>query len=195
MKAGGLLTHLEKFGTYFGLKLSSVVFGATEQLSQTLQGKDTTIQEAKSAALLTISHLRRQRMDSTFSRFYDHVFREAHDITNEPVLLRKHKIPKRINDGAQCYQHETSKDYYGQKYYEVYDIVSNEIFRCFNQRDFTIIAEYEKLLLNAANNFDFTIPEPVHTTYEDDVQIDWLSVQLKMLPDIKKAWGNYRNTN
>ena len=60
VKAGGLLTHLEKFGTYFGLKLSFVVFGATEQLSRTLQGMDTMIQEAKSAALLAISHLKRQ---------------------------------------------------------------------------------------------------------------------------------------
>ena len=117
------------------------------------------------------------------------MLKEAHDITNEPVLPRKRKIPKQINDGAQCYQQEIPKDYYRQKYYEVYDIVSNEISRRFDQRDFTIIAECEKLLLNAANNFDFTIPEPVHTTYKDDLHIDQFSVQLKMLPVIIKRHG------
>ena len=85
------MTQLEKFGTYFGLKLSFVVFGATEQLSRILRGKDTTIHEAQSAALLTISHLKRQRTDSAFSRFYDYVLREAQDMINEPILPRKHK--------------------------------------------------------------------------------------------------------
>ena len=165
-----------------------MVFNATEQLSRTLQGKDTTIQEAQNAALLTIAHLQRHRTDAVFVKFYDHVSSEAHDLTNEPVLPRKRKIPRRISDGAQCYQHETPKDYYRQKY-EVFDVVSNEISRRFDQSDFTIVAECEKMLLNAANNFDFTIPESVCTIYKEDIQIDRLSVHLKMLPDIIKRHG------
>ena len=103
VKAGGLLTHLEKFGTYFFvLSYHSWYLVPLNNYHEHYRVKDTTIQEAKSAALLTISHLKRQRTDSTFSRFYDHVLREAHDITNEPVLPRKRKIPKQINDGAQC---------------------------------------------------------------------------------------------
>ena len=86
VKAAGLLTQLEKFGSYFGLKLSFMVFGATEQLSRILQGKDTTIQEAQSAAFLIIPHLKRKRTDATFAKFYDHVLSEGEDLTNEPVL-------------------------------------------------------------------------------------------------------------
>ena len=50
-----IVQQLEKFSTFFGLKLSFMVFSATEQLSRALQGKDTTIQEAQSAAFLTIA--------------------------------------------------------------------------------------------------------------------------------------------
>jgi hypothetical protein len=45
VKAGGFLAQMEKFSTFFGLKLSRVVFAASEQLSLSLQGKDITVQE------------------------------------------------------------------------------------------------------------------------------------------------------
>ena len=40
---------MEKFSTYFGLKLSLLVFGAPEQLSATLQYRGVNAQEATSA--------------------------------------------------------------------------------------------------------------------------------------------------
>ena len=70
MKAGGCLALMERYSTFFSLKLSFLVFSCTEQLSCTLQGKDTTIQEAKEAALLTESHLRRRRSDAAYNEFY-----------------------------------------------------------------------------------------------------------------------------
>ena len=85
---------LEKFATFFGLKLCFMVFSSTEQLSQTLQGKDTTIQEVKGAAMLAESHLRRQRTDDAFEKFYELVINEAQDLTEEPVLPRRKKIPR-----------------------------------------------------------------------------------------------------
>ena len=47
MKAGGYLNLLEKFSTYFGLKLSLFVFSVTEQLSTTLPSQSISLQEAK----------------------------------------------------------------------------------------------------------------------------------------------------
>jgi len=61
MKVGGFLQQMEKFSTYSGLKLGYLIFSVTEQLSCTLQGKDTTIQEAKEAALLSGRYLRKLR--------------------------------------------------------------------------------------------------------------------------------------
>ena len=74
MKAGGFLVRMEKFSTYFSFKLCFLVFGATEQLSCTLQGKDTTIQEAQRAAPLTESYLKRQSCLMTFiSKSFNHL--------------------------------------------------------------------------------------------------------------------------
>ena len=56
-KAGGFLSQMEKFSMYFGLKLSYLVFVATEQLSLTLQGRDTTVQDATLASELAVSYL------------------------------------------------------------------------------------------------------------------------------------------
>ena len=50
-RANGILAQLERFDTYFGLKL---VFSATEQTSIALQGKNTTVQEA---LLMAVSHI------------------------------------------------------------------------------------------------------------------------------------------
>ena len=62
-KAGGFLTQLEKFSTFFGIKLSYLIFSGIKQLSLTLQGKDTTVQEAADAAELALRYLKRQRED------------------------------------------------------------------------------------------------------------------------------------
>ena len=43
-KASGLLINVEQFHTYFGLRLSYMVFVTTEQLPTTLQRKDITAQ-------------------------------------------------------------------------------------------------------------------------------------------------------
>ena len=60
-RANGILTQLERFDTYFGQKLSHLVFSATEQTSNALQGTSTTVQEALVAANLAKSYLVRQR--------------------------------------------------------------------------------------------------------------------------------------
>lgn len=42
-KANGIFSHFECFDSFFGLKLSRLVFSATEQTSIALQGKSTTV--------------------------------------------------------------------------------------------------------------------------------------------------------
>ncbi len=45
LKVGGLLAALDKFQTLFGLKLGHLIFGASETLSKSLQGKNTSVQQ------------------------------------------------------------------------------------------------------------------------------------------------------
>lgn len=127
MKAGGYVAQLEMFSTFFGLKLCFFEFSATEQLSRTLQAKDTTIQEANEAALLAESHLRRQRSDTAYDVFYEKTLLESNTLTSEPKLPRKRKPPKQASNESDCYFHVTPWDYHRQQYYEVLDVVSNEL--------------------------------------------------------------------
>ena len=69
LKANGLLHTMEKFSTYFGLKLGYLIFSVTEQLSCTLQAKDTTCQEAKEVALVSVSYLKKLHNDEEFKSF------------------------------------------------------------------------------------------------------------------------------
>ena len=57
-KAGGYLALIEKFYTFFGLKLGFFIFSGTELLSLSLQGKDTTVQKSVNAAELAVKLFR-----------------------------------------------------------------------------------------------------------------------------------------
>ena len=47
--AGGICALMEKFPTYWGLKLSHIIFSITEELPRTSQYEDLTAQEAHKA--------------------------------------------------------------------------------------------------------------------------------------------------
>ena len=108
LKANGLLHTMEKFSTYvFGLKLGFLIFSVTEQLSCTLQGKDTTCQEAKEVALVSVNYLKKLCNDEEFKMFNTQVIRSSQGLTDEPTLPRKRKILKRINNGVESHQFNT----------------------------------------------------------------------------------------
>ena len=96
MKANGYLTSMQQFGSFFGLKLLYLIFAATEQLSLTLQGKDTTIQEGYQAAVVARSYFEKQRTDAAYDTFYSVVVTKSKDMTDDPVLPRR-RPPRRID--------------------------------------------------------------------------------------------------
>ena len=99
-KARGLLIQMESFELYFSLKLSYAFFAAVEQLSINLQAKDTTVGEELKGARLLRSHLSTLRSDDKFSVFYDDVLQSSQGLTDEPVLPRYRKIPRKLDDGS-----------------------------------------------------------------------------------------------
>lgn len=86
---------MTKFTTFFGLKLSRLVFSVTEQLSVTLQGHDVNAQQAVSAAKATKEYLQRLRSHTTYEHFYKTVVTDSANLTDEPTLPR----PKRYQEG------------------------------------------------------------------------------------------------
>ena len=107
---------MEKFCTFFGLHLSHLVVSATEQLSLSLQGKDTTVQEAIQASNLAVNYLERQRSDEAFNYFYDCLTETSKELTSEPSLPRYARRSRRIDDGEPSHRFETPKSYFRQQY-------------------------------------------------------------------------------
>ena len=184
-KAGGYLAQMEKFSTFFGLNLSHLIFSGTEQLSLTLEGKDTTIQEGTMAAELAAQYLQRQRTDESFTAFYSRVVDSAKELTSPPVLPRYRQPPKRLDGGSSAHLFSTPECYFRKQYFEVLDLMIHELKRWFQQERGMPVAEViERVLLDAANGtFSGELPQELQM-YKNDIDLTRLKVQLQMMPDL-----------
>ena len=98
---------MKSFGTYFGLKLSFLVFSAAEQFSTNFQAKDMTVAEGSRGALSLIVHYTSLRTEAAFCTFYKSALKFAGDLTDEPALPRLWKMPRRLDEGAQPYDYSS----------------------------------------------------------------------------------------
>ena len=125
-KAGGYLALMEKFSTFFGLKLGFLILSGTEQLSLSLQGKDTTVQESVNAAELAVKYLERLWQDSSFEQFYSQTVEASRDITSPPVLPRFRRPPRKPGDvGAYNHEFNSPQAYYRRQYFEALGLLIN----------------------------------------------------------------------
>ena len=155
-------------------------------MSQTLQGKDTTIQEAVNATDLAIRYLTRLRSDTTFVDFYSKVVENSKELTSDPVLPRYRRPPQRIDDGEAPVHFSDAKSYFKQQYFEILDLLVNELKRRFQQkRGLPVMSILEKVLLDSVNNTfcSSELPEEF-AIYKSDLDLSRLKVQLSMLPDL-----------
>ena len=107
-KAGGILAQLHTFDTYFGFKLSHLVFSATEQLSCFLQTKDVSLQEALRPAAVAVRFFERNRSDEAFCYFYKQVVEESKNFTEPPTLPRIRRPPRRYDSDSDPLKHLTT---------------------------------------------------------------------------------------
>ena len=196
-RAGGLKTSMEKFSTFFSLKLSHFLFAASEQLSLSLQSKDISAQEAFKAASLTKSYYHRQRNDENFDKFYLSILQESErtEHVKEPKLPKLRKVPKRIDGGAESHVCQTPKKHYRRIFFEVIDCISGEITNRFDQPSFTFIQSVEEILIDAANGKEVQIPPAVTECYRNDLDFDRLSQQLRSLHDLCSHYRKVTNVD
>ena len=188
-KSLGVLAIMERFTTYFGLKLSFLIFSAMEQLSKTLQYKDINAQEVTTGVNAAKRYLERQRDPLAFKLFYDSVVEEARELTEDPMLPRQKCVPRRINDGAANHHFHCPEDFFRQQYFEVIDLLMNEITQRFSQPTFSILQEIEKMVINSRNGKMHAMSTDFKELYADCLDISKLKVQLTLLPDVLKT-GN-----
>lgn len=87
--AGGVLARMEKFETYWGLKLAHLVFSAAEELSRSLQGKDTSAQEAHLACRSVGEYYRKLRDDELE---FEHLVYTVKLLKGQQNLILSHKF-------------------------------------------------------------------------------------------------------
>ena len=122
-----LLAQMESFDTFISLKLAYLIFAAAEQFSINLQAKDTTVAEGIRGACLphySLSHYTSLRSDASFTTFYQGA---SGGLTDEPVLPRYRRIPRRINEGAVSHRYTSPEDRYRHAYFEALEQACGEI--------------------------------------------------------------------
>ncbi len=77
--------------------------------------------------------------------------------TNEPVLPRKRKTPRRFKVGEGDSSHSsTVEDHYRKLYFEALDLAINCIQDRFNQPGYKLYQTLEELIVKAANKEDYS---------------------------------------
>ena len=126
-RASGVAALMEKFSTYFGVKVSIHLFGITEQLSSTLQGGEINVDDSFLAVNACIRTLQRLQTDDEFEKFFKHVKTEASNVCEQPVLQRIRRPPRRIDDGAPQHVFASVEEYYKKEYFEGIEICHNPV--------------------------------------------------------------------
>ena len=186
-KAAWMVIKMDSFDTIFGLKLAYLLFSACDQLSINLQAKDMTVQEAVRGAKLLVTHLQSLRTDTKFNAFYDELLHTSKDLTTEPSLPRRRKVPKRLDDGATAHVYLTPKDRHRHKYFETLELAAGEIERRFQQKDISIINTLEVFLIQCANDNMGPLDTDLEEYLKDNFDLQRLKVQLLMLPNVIKT--------
>lgn len=190
IKAGGILSLMEKYDTFFGLKLAYLLFATAEEVSKTLQRKDVSLQEALSAVTLAKAFYQRQRKEEAFTTFYDGVVNTASELNvSAPSLPRYRRAPARIDGGSQPHRFASPRDYHRSLYYQACDLLVNELEMRFQQKDLLPSAiALESLLLKAACGEDFSedLKRVEESCYKNDFDFISLKTQLSLLADVIK---------
>ena len=160
--ACGVATLMESFQTYWGLKLSHIVFSTAEELSRSLQSKDISVQEAQLACKSVRQYYQKLRQDEQeFEHIYNETVREAAALDIEPTLPRYRKRPKKLDDGQDPHKFDSPKHLHKQEYIETLELLIKQLEERFDQKDFNTVCDMEKMLLGAANGTFPEIPDSI----------------------------------
>ena len=180
---------LEKFGTFFGLRLAHILFGATEEVSLLLQRKDIAIQDALAGVDTAKAYVKRLHSEDEFERFHDATVKLAEQLSiNQPVLPRQRRCPARFQEGASPHEYPSPRDFYCHMFFEACDLLITELEDRFESQHIPSVLSLEKAIVKAANGDDFE-SEVAHlreSCYKHDIEWSDLMRHLPMLQDIMK---------
>ena len=172
VKTNGLFEQMSKVSFFFGLKLGHLIFSATEKLSRIIQSSSCSLQDVLCAAEAVIHHFQRIggeisyeiprafilfdliffSDDNNFKSFYDGVINESKGLTDEPILSRYRKPPKRYDSNSIFVNFTSWEEFYRQQYIESLEIVVNMLQNRFTQKNFKLLYNVEEFIVSIANH-------------------------------------------
>ena len=121
------------------------------------------------------------RNDEKFKAFYSAVVSSSEQLTDDPVLPRYRRRPRRFDEGEHPHHFAIPEDRYRQVYFEVLENCCGEIDNRFAQSDLTLISSLEKLLLDAANGSDLVEVPSYLSQYISEQEIVQLLILLSLV--------------
>ena len=137
------------FSFFYGLQLATVVLSHSGNFSSSLQRAGRCAVDAQNNPKFSVTFLCGIRSDWDASLHWTKVTQATGKLELQaPSLPCRHKMPSRyFEDNAQPEHHSIVEDFYCQIYFETVDTVANCIVEHFNQKDYTMYANCEQVLL------------------------------------------------
>ena len=147
----GVATQTMKFDYFFGISLGLLILRHTDNLSKAMQRADMSAAEGQDITAMTVTTLKSLRNNASFDLYWKKTTAAATNLDiNEPILPRRRKAPRRIDEGSSPTFHETVEDHYRVIYFEVLDLIISCIENCFDQPGYKTYGKVKLLLLKAA---------------------------------------------
>lgn len=153
-KASGFLKTLLEFESMFLFELMINVFQKIETLNGTLQKSSLHLQNVVNYVQILKQSLQQQR-DNDYELLWSNTLRKCYNLEiEEPVLPRKRKLPKRLDEEFASTSHsfQTPKDMFRQLFYEVIDYVLSSLNCRFQNETMNHLIEVEKFAIGLADS-------------------------------------------
>ena len=149
----GVSAQMKKFEFFFGVSLGLLILRHTDNLSRTVQKEDMSAAEGQEVVSLTLTTLKSIRNDASFDLFWQRVCASAEEVdVDKPILPRRRKLPRRLDDGAAPTVHATVEEHYRVIYFEAVDLITSCVSNRFDQPSYKTYAKVQNILLKAATS-------------------------------------------
>ncbi len=157
-RINGVAAKMKEFRFLFCLILAERLLKHSDNLSKSMQATYMPAVEAKQLSELCIKVLQKMRDDSAFDLFWEYCLTLQKELqVNDPVLERPHKRPRWYEDGAaDAHFHDDPKTYYRAIYFQCIDAAISTISHRFQQKDYSVYANLEQLLVKTCMKMDYS---------------------------------------
>ncbi|CAF1938554.1 unnamed protein product, partial [Rotaria magnacalcarata] len=129
-----------------------LVFSATEEVACSLQRIENCLQDVLCAIKTLTKYLQRINYIDYFHTFYELILKASESLTEEPVLIRLRKSPRRYIDTIRAPTvYQSPYDMYQEQYFYVINSILNALDLCFRQSVFPLLCKVEEFVIVAAN--------------------------------------------